>query len=48
MLVAAILYVVIARRSAGGTLGEALLNASYLRRRRTVDAGADDPRMTPQ
>ena len=38
MLVTLILYVVIARRSAGGTLGEALLNISYLRRRKTVDA----------
>ena len=37
MLVAAILYVVIARRSAGGTLGEALLSISYLRRGRRVD-----------
>ena len=37
MLVAAILYVVIARRSAGGTLGEALLSISYLRRGKTAD-----------
>jgi membrane-associated protein len=48
MLVAVILYVVIARRSAGGTLGEALLNASYLRRRKTAKAGADDSGMTPE
>lgn len=32
MLAAAILYVVIARRSAGGTLGEAVLSISYRRR----------------
>jgi membrane-associated protein len=37
MLVTAILYVVIARRSAGGTLGEAVLNISYLRRRSTAE-----------
>lgn len=38
MLVAAILYVVIARRSTGGTLGEALLSVSYLRRDRSADS----------
>ena len=39
MLVAALLYVVIARRSSGGTLGEALLSISY--RRRGTIAGAE-------
>ena len=43
MLVAAILYVVIARRSAGGTLGEALLSISYRRRGRIADTqGLED------
>jgi membrane protein DedA with SNARE-associated domain len=37
MLVTVILYVVIVRRSAGGTVGEALLNISYRRRRRSID-----------
>ena len=38
MLVAAVLYVVIARRSTGGTLGEAMLSISYRRRGRIADA----------
>lgn len=43
MLVAAIFYVVIARRSTGGTLGEALLSISYRRRGRIADTqGLDD------
>jgi len=40
VMVTVIVYVVIARRSAGGTLGEAMLNTSYRRRRRTVDITA--------
>jgi hypothetical protein len=37
MLVAAILYVVTARRSAGGSLGEAIVSISYLRRDKIAD-----------